>query len=195
VNDGTGQRQPSSGTLKSASAFTIDRIAVHEAAHAVIAFVLGVGPTGASVVPDIDTLGHVSFTEQDAVMMAWKFRGKNRDETRAYVLARAMISMAGAAGERAFGWAVDQSSRADTPDETHAKYYVAFAYGYPPRRHDLVRIERRLRRVTAHMVHRHRGAIERVSAALVASGTLDGSQLHEIMDIADSPGAQRPHID
>lgn len=154
------------------------RTAVHEAGHALAAYVLGLECSKVSIVPDWDAgeAGHCTYpTDPLEIMGQWDTTGVWHRTERSAQRASAIALLAGAAAERevlgrAGPGAADDRRRAGwlVDDLTPAQGNV---------RHTLARLER----TAARLVHRHRAALARVADTLVAQRTLDGEQVRALV--------------
>jgi ATP-dependent Zn protease len=152
-----------------------EKVAVHEAAHAVIARVLTLAAGHVTINPDYRTYSRgVSVTHDPfACLAAWEQRGKVRDSDNAVYIARIISTMAGAEaeiellGERPIG---------DGCDREQIELMARELTG----NRSWSRLEPRLRKMTRMLVRRHRARIERVAGALLEKTKLSGKQVDRL---------------
>jgi hypothetical protein len=151
------------------------RIAVHEAAHAVIARVLTLVCGGASICADSDSAGHSINADPWACIYAWETRGKIRGSENAIWHARIMAFMAGAEAEIAvFG-----STPGGDGDDRYQIDLMAEQIAVPTP--DWVRLETRLRSMTRALIQRHRTRIELLAEQLLIADSLSGEAVDKLV--------------
>jgi ATP-dependent Zn protease len=149
-------------------------IAYHEAGHAVIARVLGMTCSAATIVPDYEKLegGHV-LTNVERSVDDWDARGRIRHVS--IFRARIMMLMAGRESEiEVFGKAPD-AWFGDEDDLREIDWTMDEA-NVPDRA-----FLDKMRTKTRGLVRRHRDAIAQVAAALIKHRSLDARQIDEIV--------------
>src|SRR5262245_56333879 len=161
-------------------------VAIHEAAHAVIARVLGIKcDGGATIVPNKQegSAGHAFTSRFWAIQEQWDNAAKENTrrglhakwrDTRATFNACAIVSMAGAEAEMEFlGHCVEGG---DGEDRLHiaegAEEFCEYTTDDFWQRH-----EPRLRRQTRRLVRKHSDKIESVAAGLLKRKTLTGEEI------------------
>jgi ATP-dependent Zn protease len=151
------------------------KVAIHEAAHAVIARVLTLSAGHVTIRPNYrDRSRGVSITHEPyACLSAWEQRGKVRDSDNAVYVARIISTMAGAEAEtellglQAVGDGHDRDQIEQMAEELTSKRSWS-------------ELEPRLRRMTRMLVRRHRSRIERVAEALLTKIKLSGRQVDKL---------------
>jgi hypothetical protein len=151
------------------------KVAIHEAAHAVIARVLTLSAGHVTIKPNYrDRSRGVSITHDPYVCVnAWERRGKVRNSDSAVYVARIISTMAGAEaemellGSRTIGDGQDREQIEQMAEELTNK-----------RSWD--QLEPRLRKMTRMLVRRHRARIERVAEALIVKTKLHCKQVDRL---------------
>jgi hypothetical protein len=152
-----------------------EKVAIHEAAHAVIARVLTLAAGHVTIKPNYrDRSRGASITREPfACLSAWEKRGKVRNSDDAVYRARIISTMAGAEAEaellglQAIGDGHDREQIELMAQELTGNYSWA-------------RLEPRLRKMTRMLVRRHRARIERVARALLAKTKLSAKQVDKL---------------
>jgi ATP-dependent Zn protease len=152
------------------------KVAVHEAAHAVIARVLTLSAGHVTIKPRYrDRSRGCSITHEPyACLSAWEKRGKVRNSDDAVYLARIISTMAGAEaemellGSRVIGDGQDREQIEQMAEELTLV------------NRSWAQLEPRLRKMTRMLVRRHRARIERVAEALIAKTKLHAKQVDRL---------------
>lgn len=151
-------------------------IAIHEAGHAVIGRVLTMACGGATIVPDdeLGSEGHAVIADVETTIRQWEMREKFRD----YVSAVRGRIIAIQAGHEAEAELLGRAAGDDEDDRICAAALIEDA-GIAADREG--RSLLRLREAARALVRRHRGAIERVAAALSERGALTGDEIDAML--------------
>jgi ATP-dependent Zn protease len=150
--------------------------AVHEAAHAVVARILGIIGYQVTICPTDKEWGSASF---DNPMFDWK-RGDGAKATAANNFA--IAAYAGVQGERCI-----LGSQITSESDDHRKAEDCLAWASAVRGASFMgdkhfhRREANLRKKAAELVRRHRSQIERVAEALLERGTLSGGEVDALL--------------
>lgn len=140
-----------------------EKVAVHEAAHAVIARVLTLSCGQVTIKPSYRNRSRgVSITHDPHVCLsAWERRGKVRNSADAVYIARIISTMAGAEAEAELLGVEPIGDGVDREQIEEMARELTGNYSWP-------RLEPRLRKMTRMLVRRHRARIECVAEALLA---------------------------
>jgi ATP-dependent Zn protease len=152
-----------------------EKVAIHEAAHAVIARVLTLAAGHVTIKPNYrDRSRGVSITHEPyACLSAWEQRGKVRDSDDAVYIARIISTMAGAEAEMEL---LGSQAIGDGHDREQIELMAEELTG----NYSWDRLEPRLRKMTRMLVRRHRARIERVAEALLTKIKLSGKQVDKL---------------
>lgn len=142
--------------------------AIHEAGHFVIGWALGLYPSGVTIQPDGS--GDIDAMDPLTLMARWYDEGKSHRELAAAYHGHIIMMMAGREAEEELLGACPGGDGDD-------RYRIACALQelYPEA--EVLRYERRLRRLARRLVRRHRSKIERIAALLIERGTLSVDQM------------------
>ncbi len=152
----------------------LEPTACHEAGHAVIARVLTLDCSSATIEQDHDSAGHAITSDPYACLHEWEVRGKVR-MPNAVFHARIIAYMAGAEAEIA----LLGRCRGGDGEDRYQIALMAEQLDIPDEHWD--RVEPRLRAMTRMLARRHRALIERVAAALIDRETLSREELDELV--------------
>jgi ATP-dependent Zn protease len=152
-----------------------EKVAIHEAAHAVIARVLTLSAGHVTIKPNYrDRSRGVSITHEPyACLSAWEKRGKVRNSDNAVYIARIISTMAGAEAEMEF---LGSAAIGDGQDRQQIEIMAEELTS----KRSWSDLEPRLRKMTRMLVRRHRARIERVAEALLAKTKLHGKQVDRL---------------
>jgi hypothetical protein len=151
------------------------KVAIHEAAHAVIARVLTLSAGHVTIKPNYrDRSRGVSITHEPfACLSAWEQRGKVRDSDNAVYLARIISTMAGAEAEA-------ELLGLQPIGDGHDREQIEQMAEELTNKRSWSELEPRLRKMTRMLVWRHRARIECVAEALLAKTKLSGKQVDKL---------------
>jgi len=147
------------------------RTAIHEAGHAVIARVLGIGCKYVILRQDGDSTGHEIIPDLNEIYRDWERAGIHHRGNRSACRARIIVFMAGAEAERA---CLGAAGVADAPDRHQIDLMLESCLAESAYAR---RVAARLRAAARQLVRRHRPAIAHVAALLRAQRRLTQNRL------------------
>ncbi|MEI9413216.1 hypothetical protein [Mesorhizobium salmacidum] len=155
--------------------------AIHEAGHAVIGRVLGMGCGYATIIADDDSAGHGIVGDPWQILGDWEQRERYRDASTVFH-GRMMSFMAGALAEYEFFGTCEGGDG----DDQWQIVMMAEDGAAVPKRSGIWEADRdrhidRLRTRTAGLVRRHRGRIAKVADALAECGTLSSEEIDALI--------------
>ena len=150
--------------------------ALHEAAHAVAATVVGRTVTSVTIVPDVGGWGCCEYAPFEPVaVLAYRDDPRNRKQ--------AIITLAGSVAERRRF--KDTDPRYASADMTHVDNLIGFMLGNADSEEE-EELRADMRAETERLVATHWGAIEALAAALLERPTLTGEEVAAIIAAAST---------